>query len=528
MYRPFETNVSMYYACMIAREPMRVSQWIWEYAMKPTGISGFFVLVAHLWTLPLQHVISYPFVFLFFGAIIGSAWFGGFIAGMLATGMSYVLIAFFFIPPLYSISVGNNRTFVAAFVLCAIVITAISSARRRGEVAIRIARDELERRVQERTSALEQSNQEVLERERQLLILAEAIPQQIWSAEANGSIEYCNRDLIAYTGKDMSELKGEAFFRIFHPEDASPFRESWESARTPIGNFEMQARIRGSNGVYRWFLVRGLPQRAGDGKLLRWYGIHVDIEDQQRRQQRLHVAQEFLSRTTRTTSMAEMAASIAHELNQPLTALATDASACKRWLGAKPINVVKASIAADRIIAESARAGEVLRRVRSLFSKSDYVRERTDLNRLIANLAGMLREDAIRRGVSIALRLDEAIPNLMIDPVQIQQVLLNLITNGMESMAGIEKPKVLEIASALNGHDEVVVAVCDSGSGFSDQDRERLFEPFFTTKPEGIGIGLAICRSIIEAHDGRIWGTRSGRGSVFQFVLKANHDKHSE
>ena len=304
--------------------------------------------------------------------------------------------------------------------------------------------------MQERTSALEQSNQEVLERERQLLILAEAIPQQIWSAEADGSIEYCNRDLIAYTGKDMSELKGEAFFRIFHPEDASPFRESWEWLIL-IGNFEMQARIRGSNGVYRWFLVRGLPQRAGDGKLLRWYGIHVDIEDQQRTQQRLHVAQEFLSRTTRTTSMAEMAASIAHELNQPLTALATDASACKRWLGAKPINVVKASIAADRIIAESARAGEVLRRVRSLFSKSDYVRERTDLNRLIANLAlDVPREDAIRRGVSIALRLDEAIPNLMIDPVQIQQVLLNLITNGMESMAGIEKPKVLEIASALS------------------------------------------------------------------------------
>lgn len=493
-----------------------------EFGIKPSAISGCFVLVALLWTFLLQHVISYPFVFLFFGAIIGSAWFGGFIAGMLATAMSYVLIAFFFIPPLYSISVGDNKTFIAAFVLCAIVIAAVSSARKRGEVAIRIAKGELERRVQERTSELEQSNQEVLERERQLLILAEAIPQQIWSANAHGSIEYCNKDLIAYIGKDMSELQDEAFFHIFHPEDALPFRESWDSARTTIGNFEVQARIRGSNGAYRWFLVRGLPQRSADGKLLRWYGIHVDIEDQQRAQQRLHVAQEFLSRTTRTTSMAEMAASIAHELNQPLTALATDASACKRWLVAEPINIMKASAAADRIISESSRAGEVLRRVRSLFSRSDYVREMTDLNGLIANLARMLRDDAIRRGVSITLRLDEAIPSLMIDPVQIQQVLLNLIVNGMESMAGVEEPKVLEIVSALSGKEEIAISVRDSGSGFSDQDRERLFEPFFTTKPDGTGIGLAICRSIIEAHDGRIWGARLERGSVFQFVLKAN------
>ena len=504
------------------RDRKRLSLWMMEFGIKPSAIAGCFVLVALLWTIPLQHVISYPFVFLFFLAIIGSAWFGGFVAGMLATGMSYVLIVFFFIPPLYSITVGKeSKTFLGSFVVCAIVIAAISSARKRGEVAIRVARDELEERVQERTSELEQSNQEILERERQLLIFAEAIPQQIWSADAKGTIEYCNRDLLAYIGKGMRELQGEAFFSIFHPEDASPFRESWESARNAVGNFEVQARIRGANGAYRWFLVRGLPQRAADGKLLRWYGIHVDIENQQRAQHRLHVAQEFLFRTTRTTSMAEMAASIAHELNQPLTALATDASACKRWLSSEPANLVKASAAAERIVSESTRAGAVLRRIRSLFSKSDYVREMTDLNKLIVDLAHMLRDDAIGRGVSIKLSLDETIPMLRLDPVQIQQVLLNLIVNGMESMAAVDGPKELEIASELSG-DEIAVAVSDSGSGFSDRDRERLFEPFFTTKPEGTGMGLAICRSIIEAHDGRIWGARSEHGSVFQFILKAN------
>lgn len=514
--------VTSYDSNMIGADQNRLSRSAMEYGLKPCAIAGSFVLVALLWTIPLQHVISYPFVFLFFGAIIGSAWFGGFIAGMLATAMSYMLIAFFFIPPLYSISVGKeSRTFIAAFVSCAIVIAAISSARRRGEVAIRIARDELERRVQERTSELEQSNEEILERERQLYIFAEAIPIQIWSADAKGSIEYCNRDLVAYIGKGTRQLQGEAFFSIFHPEDASPFRESWKSARTAVSNFEVQARILGATGAYRWFLVRGLPQRTADGELLRWYGIHVDIEDQQRAQYRLDAAQELLTRTTRTTSMAEMAASIAHELNQPLTALATDASACKRWLSSEPVNAAKACAAAERIISESTRAGAVLRRVRSLFSKSDYVREMTDLNKLVVDLARMLRDDAIRRGVSIKLRLDDAIPTARLDPVQIQQVLLNLIVNGMESMAAVEKQKVLEVATVFaNG--EISVAVSDSGSGYSDQDREMLFEPFFTTKPEGTGMGLAICRSIIEAHDGRIWVARSEHGSIFQFTLKVN------
>jgi len=193
-----------------------------------------------------------------------------------------------------------------------------------------------------------------------------------------------------------------------------------------------------------------------------------------------------------------------------------------RWLTTDPVNVSKASAAAERIMSGSARAGDVLRRVRSLFSKSDYVRESTDLNGLIVNLTHLLKDDAIRRGVSIELRLDQNLPNLKLDPVQIQQVLLNLVINGMESMVAVERRRVLEIATIVNDVDTITVEVRDSGSGFSDQDRERLFEPFFTTKSEGTGMGLAICRSIIEAHDGRIWCDRLENGSVFQFTLKAN------
>jgi len=501
----------------------QLSHSVWEYALKPSVIAGFFVLVALLWTFPLQHVIAYPFVFLFFGAIIGSAWFGGIIAGAVATALSFLLITFFFIPPLYSLSIAReSRSFLVAFVSCAIVITLVSSARKRAEVAIRNARDELESRVQERTAELERSNMEILERERQLRLLTEAIPQQIWSASTSGAIEYCNRDLAKHIGKPADELLGEDFFSFFHPEDLSLFRHSWDAARVSGESFEVQARIRGANGIYRWFLVRGIPQLDSDARVVRWYGVHIDIEDQQRAQQRLLMAQEDLSRFTRTASLAEMAASIAHELNQPLAALVTDASACQRWLSAEPANVAKAFAAAQRLVHDGARASAVVSRVRSLFSKVDYVREPTDLNRLIVHLARLVRDDAIRRGVSIELKLEENLPMLRIDPVQIQQVLLNLAINGMDAMAGRSEARVLKICSGMQGSDAVKVIVKDSGSGFDEKTKARLFEPFFTTKTEGTGMGLAICRSIIEAHDGRIWAAQSEEGAEFQFVLKVD------
>ena len=279
----------------------RFSDVLWKYGAKPAAIAVCFVLVALLWTFPLQHVMAYPFIFLFFGAVIGSAWFGGLIAGIMAIALSYVLIAFLFIPPLYSVSIGQeSRTYVAAYLVSGVICVVVSAARKRSEEAIKIARDDLETRVEERTVALQQSNHEILERERQLRAIAEAVPQQIWTANAKGRIEYANLELLAYVGKTSDALLGEDFFSIFHPQDARDFRESWEAARATIGNFEVRARIRSAANTYRWFLVRGIPQWAADGNVIRWYGVHIDIEDQQRAQQRLQLAHEDLSRASRT------------------------------------------------------------------------------------------------------------------------------------------------------------------------------------------------------------------------------------
>jgi PAS domain S-box-containing protein len=508
---------------MAETEASRFSRWMMEYGAKPCAISGFFVLVALLWTFPLQHLIAYPFVFLFFGAIIGSAWFGGLIAGFIAIILSSLLIAYFFISPLYSLSVAKgSESFFVAFILCAIAIAIVSSTRKSAENAIRAARDQLETKVQERTAELQRSNLEIQESERQLRLLTEAIPQQIWRADSAGSMEYCNHHLVDYIGRPADELRGEAFFSVIHPEDEALFRQGWKRAIESHGRFEMEARVRGADGVYRWFLARSTPQRSEDGEVARWYGIFIDIEEQHRAQQGLVQAQEDLASLSHMLGMAEMAASIAHELNQPLTAVVTQAYACREWLRGEPANVEKASATAEKIVQESTRASAVVSRVRALFRKDAQVRELTDVNRLIQELVRLLRDEAIRRDVVIRLALGVNLPQLEMDPVQIQQVLLNLATNGMDAMMQTTPPRELVIRSERHGEREVLVEVEDHGSGISPEIVQRVFEPFFSTKQHGTGMGLAICRSIVEVHDGRLWVENSpGGGAIFRFTVRA-------
>jgi PAS domain S-box-containing protein len=501
-----------------------ISQWIYEYVMKPIAIASCFVIVALLWTFPLQHVIAYPFVFLFFGAIMGSAWFGGFIAGIVAVAMSGLLVTYFFIPPLFSMSVASDsESFLTAFLVCAIAITIVSSSRRRSERATRQARDQLEEKVRERTAELEHTNREIRESERQLQMLTEAIPQQIWSADSSGRVEYCNQHLLTYTGKIAEEALGDSFFTILHPEDEPLYRQGLENAFATGGGFEVEARVCGADGKYRWFLARAIPQRTEDGKIARWYGIHIDIEEQRRAQQHLMDAQDNLSRLSRILSMAEMAASIAHELNQPLTAVVTHAYACREWLNSVPPNVEKASLTAEKIVQESTRASAVVKRVRALFRKDKEapVRESGDINQLIRDLARLLREDAIRRGVSIRLDLGSELARPAVDSVQIQQVLLNLSINGMDAMADNQGPRELTIRSRNHNGGAVLISVADSGCGVPADMMDKVFDPFFSTKSHGTGMGLALCRTIIEEHDGHLWVVNAPEGgAIFQFTLR--------
>lgn len=494
-----------------------------ERVVRPAAIAGFFVLLAFLWTIPFQHSIAYPFPFLFLGAVMGSAWFGGIVSGSIAVVVSTFLIDYFLVPPLYSLSIsGFSKSFFAAFTICAFAMMLVVASRRRAERAVREARDQLEARVEERTAELRQSNLELEESARRLRTLADAIPQQMWSATADGMMDYSNQHLSEALGAPLTGPLPDALPRILHPVDERLVRHAWNSALADERPFEIEARIRLADGAYRWFLIRGIPQRSVDGKLARWFGIHIDIEQQHHAQRGLIAAHDEISRSARVLSLGEMAASIAHELNQPLTAVVTHAYACREWLSTG--NHEKASATADRIVQESTRAGAVVKRVRALFRNDAPVRQPSDVNRLVLDLVQMLRDDAARHSATIRLALADRIALIELDPIQIQQVLLNLSHNAMQAMEAISGPRELTIRTCAEDVTHVRITVEDRGPGIPSDALARIFDPFFTTRPQGMGMGLAICRSIVESHDGRIWAEPAApQGTAFHLTLPVPH-----
>jgi signal transduction histidine kinase len=230
-----------------------------------------------------------------------------------------------------------------------------------------------------------------------------------------------------------------------------------------------------------------------------------------------------LARLSRVLSMGELTASIAHEISQPLTAVVTNGQASLEWLSGSTPNLEKARQTTESIVRDGSRAGAVIDRVRALFRKEEPVKNWTDLNRVIQELTGFLRDEANLRRVSMRTQLSPALPHVMADRVQLQQVVMNLILNGMDAMSGYgegDKERELVIRSQKESGDQVLIAVEDSGAGLDPETAERIFDPFFTTKPHGIGVGLSISRSIIESHRGCLWAEpRPSGGTIFQFTL---------
>ena len=504
----------------------RISRSLMNYGVRPAAISGFFVLLAFLWTLFLQHTFAYPFLFLFFGAVTGSAWFGGTIAGFLAVVFSTLTIAYFFVPPYYSWSIdAAAETYFLAFIVSAMAVSWVSSSKKRTETAIREARDQLEQRVFERTEELRKSHADILESERRLRLLTEAIPQQIWSADTRGRVEYCNQHLLAYLGHPVEEMQQHGFLRVLHPEDLALFRHTWERAFAAGAKFEGEWRILGADGSYRWFLVRGMPQESLQGGIARWYGTNIEIEERRRVEQALIQAQSEVAHLSRTLGMGELAASIMHEISQPLTAVVTHSYACREWLRSEPANLEKAFSTAEKIVEESTRASSVVARVRALFQKEPPFKERLDFNEVIQGVVWLLRDEAIRRDVLIRTDLSRGLPSVDVDRVQMEQVLINLAMNGMDAMSRAPQPRELLIVSKNESSREILIQVEDRGAGLEPESVAKIFDPFFTTKPHGIGMGLAISRSIVETHDGRLWAAaRPDGGASFRFTIPCGQE----
>jgi signal transduction histidine kinase len=251
-------------------------------------------------------------------------------------------------------------------------------------------------------------------------------------------------------------------------------------------------------------------------------GSIMDVTERKQAEEALQQAQADLARVSRVTTMGELTANLAHEVNQPITAAVTNANACLRWLAADPPNLAEARAAARRIVNDGTRAAEIVSRTRQLFEKSAPHRQPVDIDEVIRETILLLNGEAARHAISIRQLLASGFPEVMGDRIQLQQVVMNLIMNSIEALKEVEGARELVVKSRRTGEEEVLVSVSDSGVGLPPKQAEQLFDTFFTTKPHGTGMGLSISRSIVEAHGGRLWAEpNKPRGAVFQFTLSS-------
>ena len=422
----------------------------------------------------------------------------GFIPAAFVSIVAYVCLDSFFTAPLFHLAMSEPLDIVApvAFLTTAFVITRLMSK-------VRI------------------SFQEIQALKDQLRLVIDTIPGLVWSALPDGSAEFLNQRWLEYTGLSMKEGLDWGGKVAVHPEDLARFMDEWRAALAEGKPLETEARLRRADGEYRWLLIRAVPLRDEVGKIVKWYGTSTDVEDLKRAEEALSKSQAELAHVTRVTTMGELAASIAHEVNQPLSAIVNNSSACLRWLDGVAPNLDEAREAARRIIRDANRAGEVITRIRALLRKTDKEKARLDINQTIQEVVMLARNEAVRKGVTLRMDLAADLPPVLGDRVQLQQVILNLVMNGVEAMASaLARPRELLIHSRQYESDKALVAVRDSGVGLDGQDLEKIFDAFYTTKPQGMGMGLAISRSIVEDHGGRLWAApNDGPGATFQFTL---------
>jgi PAS domain S-box-containing protein len=365
------------------------------------------------------------------------------------------------------------------------------------------------------------ADERLRESEARFQAMADTAPVLIWMTGTDALCNYFNKPWLDFTGRTMEQEVGTGWIEGVHPDDVQGCYDGFLPAFHARKPFRMEYRLRRADGEYRWLMESGIPRYTGAGEFVGYIGSNIDITDLKRAEterRRLHQLEADLAHMNRVSMMGELAASLAHEIKQPIAAALTDAKTCVRWLRRDTPDVAEGCEAALRMIHDATRAAEVIDRVRSLYTRGTSDRELLDINEIIREMIILLHDKAERNSISIHTELDYGLPRIAADRVQLQQVLMNLILNGIEAMKDANGD--LTITSKRTPDAQLMVSVSDSGVGLPVGEIDRIFDAFFTTKVQGTGMGLSISRRIIESHGGSLWACANPpRGATFQFTL---------
>ncbi len=372
--------------------------------------------------------------------------------------------------------------------------------------------------------ALKRAEEELRASETSLRQITETIPEMLWSASPDGTVDYCNGRFLEYTGLGLEQAMSNGWMDVLHPDDLEPTLESWMSCVKSGAPYRVEVRtFHAADQSYRWCVTSALPLLDADGRIVKWHGTVVDMQDWKQGQEDLRQTQADLAHVERVATLNAMTASIAHEVSQPLAGILTNAETGARMLAADPPDPAGAARAFQRTIRDTNRATELLQRLRAMFSKKASVLEMVDLNDAVREVIALSAGELQRRRALLQTDFAEDLAFVQADRVQLQQVILNLLLNGADAMEGIEdRPRTLLVRTGPQDDGGVGLEVRDAGVGVNPATVEKLFDAFYTTKAHGMGVGLAICRSIIENHGGHLWGqANDGPGATFSFSIRA-------
>jgi len=368
------------------------------------------------------------------------------------------------------------------------------------------------------------AEQKLRDSELNLRQIAETLPEMLWSATSDGAIDYCNTRLLDYTGFPPEQIKGDNWSKLLHPDDVNHAAQAWLSSVMTGEPYRVEVRtIHAPDLSYRWCVTSALPLLDENGCVLKWHGTVVDMHDWKQAQEDLRNTQSELAQLTRVMTMGELAASIAHEINQPLASIVTSGETGLRWLARPVPDFEKVQELTKRMVADARRASEIIDRIRAVVTGRKVQLTQLSLEDIIEESMVFLKQDFQSKGISVSLDLAADLPQIAGDRTQLQQVIVNLANNAMQAMTDSDDRSIL-VRTMLSDPETVRCAIEDSGPGVDPATLPRLFDSFFTTREAGMGMGLPISRSIIEAHGGTIRAENNSRlgGARFSFDLPAN------